>query len=308
MKYLLLCLLCFNLLGAVELKPWSGKIDQLSDEEKRVLINKGTERPFVGKYVNTDEKGIYTCKLCGAPLYKSDDKFQSHCGWPSFDDAIKGSVKKIPDPDGKRLEIVCAKCGAHLGHVFVGEGYTAKDTRYCVNSISLEFQKKDQPTVPHYTKAYFAGGCFWGMEYYFEKLRGVKEVNSGFMGGHLKNPSYRDVIDKKTGHYEAIEVVYDSSKISYEQLAKYFFEIHDPTQKDGQGPDIGEQYQSAVFVKDENEKRIVLSLIQRLEKNGLKVATKVFNLQPFYKAEGYHQDYYQKKGTTPYCHGYTKRF
>ncbi|MGZ5208997.1 MAG: methionine-R-sulfoxide reductase [Sulfuricurvum sp.] len=134
----------------MELTPWRGKANQLSDEEKQVLIYKGTERAFSGKYINNTQEGIYTCKMCGTPLYKSTDKFKSQCGWPSFDDAIKGRVERIPDPDGRRVEIVCAKCKAHLGHVFEGEGYTKKDTRYCVNSISLNFHPKSDKTSVKY--------------------------------------------------------------------------------------------------------------------------------------------------------------
>lgn len=293
---------------AIELTPWRGKIHQLSDEEKQVLINKGTERPFSGKYTNTTQEGIYTCKLCGSPLYKSTDKFQSHCGWPSFDDAIKGAVKRIPDSDGRRVEIVCAKCGSHLGHVFEGEGYTKKDIRYCVNSISLNFYPKSDVRSKKYEKAYFSGGCFWGVEYYLEKLKGVKAVHSGFMGGKLKNPTYTQVVHSDTGHLETVEVLYDRSLISYEQLVKAFFEIHDPTQTNGQGPDIGDQYLSAVFVNNEGEKKKVRELISRLNANGFKVATKILEVQPFYKAEEYHQDYYRKKGSKPYCHAPVKRF
>jgi len=293
-------------LYSIELKPWSGKLNQLTEEEKRVILHKGTERAFTGKYTNMSDDGVYTCKQCGTPLYKSTDKFQSHCGWPSFDDAIAGAVKKIPDPDGSRTEIVCAKCGGHLGHVFTGEGYTGKNTRYCVNSISLDFQKATPKSTM--AKAYFAGGCFWGVEHYLEKLSGIKEVTSGFMGGTLKNPSYYDVVEKKTGHLETVEVVYDPSKISYTQLAKAFFEIHDPTQKNGQGPDIGEQYHSAVFVSNESEKKIIFSLLKKLRVNGFVPATKVLSGGTFYKAEEYHQNYYQKKGSAPYCHGYVKRF
>lgn len=304
-NFVLIMLYVVSIYGG-ELKPWGDKLKELTEEEKKVILHKGTEMPFVGKYTNTDEVGTYTCKLCGTALYTSKDKFKSHCGWPSFDDAVPGAVKKIPDADGKRTEIVCAKCGAHLGHVFVGEGYTSKNTRYCVNSISLEFQKA--VAKPSYSKAYFAGGCFWGVEHYLEKLSGVKEVTSGFMGGTLKNPSYYDVIEKKTGHLETVEVVYDPSKISYTQLAKAFFEIHDPTQKNGQGPDIGEQYRSAVFVSNDSEKKIIFSLLEKLRANGFVPATKVMMGGTFYKAEEYHQNYYQKKGTAPYCHGYVKRF
>ncbi|HEY9203749.1 MAG TPA: bifunctional methionine sulfoxide reductase B/A protein, partial [Sulfurimonas sp.] len=250
-------------------------MEQLSEEEKNVLLHKGTERPFSGKYTNEKSRGIYTCKICDAPLYDSGDKFDSGTGWPSFDDAIEGAIKRIPDADGRRVEIVCANCGAHLGHVFEGEGFTAKNTRHCVNSISLNLVKKPDIKDKNLSYAYFAGGCFWGVEYYLQKLEGVKEVISGFMGGHVKNPSYYEVVRTNTGHLETVEVVYDSSVISYEEIAKTFFEIHDPTQTNGQGPDIGEQYLSAVFVNNEEERKTVESLIEKLEANGYRVATKI---------------------------------
>jgi methionine-R-sulfoxide reductase len=115
------------------------KYDKLTKEEARVIIHKGTELPFTGKYNNLWERGIYICKRCRVPLYRSESKFDAGCGWPSFDDEIPGAVKRIPDLDGVRTEIVCANCGAHLGHVFVGEGFTDKSLRHCVNSISLKF-------------------------------------------------------------------------------------------------------------------------------------------------------------------------
>ena len=294
-------------LMAADFTPWKSKIDTLSKFEKHVLIDKGTERAFSGRYVNTKEDGTYRCKVCDAPLYSSSDKFESHCGWPSFDDAIPGAIKEVPDVDGYRTEIVCANCGAHMGHVFKGEGYTSKNIRHCVNSVSLNFQKKKVQTSV-LKKAYFAGGCFWGVEYYLEKIDGVKEVTSGFMGGHLKDPGYYDVVRKDTGHLETVEVVYDPTQVSYETLAKTFFEIHDPTQADGQGPDIGSQYLSAVFVSDQEERKTIEKLIKILESKGLKIATKVLSKAPFYSAEAYHQDYYERKGSTPYCHRRVKRF
>lgn len=118
------------------------KYNELNDEEKYVIENKGTEYPFTGRYNDFYEEGVFTCKKCDAPLYKSEDKFKSGCGWPSFDDEIKGAVKRVPDRDGRRVEIVCASCGGHLGHVFEGERLTSKDTRHCVNSISLNFEAK----------------------------------------------------------------------------------------------------------------------------------------------------------------------
>jgi peptide methionine sulfoxide reductase msrA/msrB len=304
---LILLTLGMTFVVAENLKPWTSKLNNLSTYEKHVIVDKGTERAFSGKYVDTKEDGTYTCKVCGAPLYKSGDKFDSHCGWPSFDDAIPGAIKEQKDADGRRTEIICANCGAHMGHVFKGEGLTSKNVRHCVNSVSLNFQKMKAQT-PAVKTAYFAGGCFWGVEYYLEKIDGVKEVTSGFMGGHLKNPGYYDVVRKDTGHLETVEVVYDPSKVSYETLAKTFFEIHDPTQADGQGPDIGSQYLSAIFVSSKEERETIERLIKELEDKGFKIATKVLPKVPFYSAEEYHQNYYERKGSKPYCHRRVKRF
>lgn len=157
-------------------------------------------------------------------------------------------------------------------------------------------------------KAYFAGGCFWGVEHLLEKQKGVKDVISGYMGGHVENPSYYGVIKGDTGHVETVEVIYNPEEISYESLTKLFFEIHDPTQKDGQGPDIGSQYLSVIFYGNEEEKKTTENLIKILESKGIDAATTLKPHSPFYAAEGYHQNYYLRTGKTPYCHVYKKIF
>ncbi len=282
------------------------KVNKLTPQEKAVIINKGTEKPFSGIYYDNWEKGTYLCKRCDSPLYKSDSKFDSQCGWPSFDEEISGAVKRERDADGIRVEILCANCGAHLGHVFTGEGFTDKDTRHCVNSISMTFVADKKETK--YEKAYFAGGCFWGVEYYFEKENGVISAESGYIGGDKNDPTYAQVCDGNTGHAEAVEVIFDPAVTSYEKLARLFFEIHDPTQVNRQGPDIGEQYRSAVFYTNEDQKLTALKLVGLLEDKGYDIATQVVEARKFWRAEDYHQDYYEKKNGTPYCHGYTKRF
>lgn len=288
---------------------YAQNMKKLTPEEERVIVNKGTEAPYTGKYYNFNEDGTYTCKRCGTPLYRSCDKFDSGCGWPSFDDEIKGAVKRVPDADGRRTEIVCAKCGAHLGHVFTGEGFTSKNTRHCVNSISLEFTPLEKINIEKKTEtAIFAGGCFWGVEHLMEQIPGVISIESGYIGGTMPNPTYKDVCTKNTGHAEAVRIVFDPSKVSYETLAKRFFEIHDPEQANGQGPDIGNQYRSEIFYTTPAQKETALKLIDILNKKGYHVVTKVTPASEFWKAEEYHQGYYDKNGKEPYCHRYTKRF
>ncbi len=282
------------------------KYNSLTPEEENIIVHKGTERPFTGTLLNNKAEGTYACKRCGAPLYRSQDKFDSNCGWPSFDDEISGAVHRQTDTDGYRTEITCAACGAHLGHVFTGEGFTPKNTRHCVNSLSMTFipalKGKETGT------AYFAGGCFWGTEYFFAKTPGVTSTTVGYMGGHTDNPTYKEVCSGKTGHYEANEIKYDTTKISYENLVKLFFEIHDFTQTDGQGPDIGQQYLSVIFYQNDWQKETAEKCIGILTEKGYKVATKLLPASTFWKAEDYHQDYYQHKGTMPYCHAYRKIF
>lgn len=280
----------------------------LTKEEQRVIINKGTERANTGEYTDYNSVGTYVCKWCDAQLYKSDTKFDSDCGWPSFDDEIDGAVTKNPDPDGSRTEIVCSNCRGHLGHIFLGEGFTSTNTRHCVNSISLKFIPQEKEHKMSGKTAIFAGGCFWGVEHLYKNTEGVLNIEVGYIGGHKSNPSYEEVCAHLTGHAEAVRLTYNPDIVSFRTLAKLFFEIHDPTQLDRQGPDIGDQYRSEIFFLDNEQKEISLDLIDILRSKGYKVQTKVTRASTFWTAANYHQDYYKKTGGTPYCHVYTRRF
>ncbi len=181
----------------------------------------------------------------------------------------------------------------------------------CQAQSSKKMAEKPQTEkldMSNYKKAVYASGCFWGTEFYLQRVEGVISTQVGYTGGTLDNPTYEQVCSKKTGHYEAVEVVYDPEVISYEQLTKIFFETHDPEQENGQGPDIGPQYRSAIFVANDEEKEVAEKVIAILEAKGYNIATTVLPAATFWPAELYHQDYYNNKGGTPYCHKYTKRF
>lgn len=282
------------------------KTATLTPQLIRIIRDKATEYPFTGQYNNLDEAGTYLCRQCGLALFRSQTKFHSGCGWPSFDEEIKNNVLREPDADGHRTEILCARCHAHLGHVFQGEKLTEKNLRHCVNSASLDFVADMK--IEDTEEAIFAAGCFWGVEYYFKKLPGVLKTEVGYAGGHKENPSYEDVCSHKTGHYESIRVLYDPKKLSFEALTKYFFEIHDFTQSNGQGPDLGSQYLSVIFYFDETQKKVAEKLIVELKNKNYTVATQLLPASPFWPAEDYHQDYYAKTGKNPYCHQYVKKF
>jgi peptide methionine sulfoxide reductase msrA/msrB len=276
---------------------------RLTPEEENVIVNKGTEMPYTGAYVNTFEDGVYTCRRCGTPLFRSDSKFPANCGWPAFEMAIEGAVLSIPDDDGERTEILCAYCGGHLGHVFSGEGFTETDTRYCVNSISMIFIPAGRIET-----VYFAGGCFWGIEHTFDHTPGVLSAQSGYMGGTTPNPEYGEVCSGTTGHAETVKVVFDTSSVAFRDLAVTFFEIHDPSQVNRQGVDTGTQYRSAIFYTTEEQLPVIEELLQILGNNGYAVATEVLPAGDFWPAEEYHQEYFDKNGVSNFCHTRVNRF
>lgn len=275
----------------------------LTKEEENIILRKGTEKPFNGEYDNFFREGLYICKRCNAPLYRSEYKFDAKCGWPSFDEEITGATRSQANSDGERMEVLCVNCGAHLGHIFLGENLTEKNTRHCVNSLSLRFIPKSfQEGEENF--AVFAGGCFWHMEAILKKLRGVISVVSGYAGGYTKDPVYEDVKTGETGHAESVKIVYDPKIISYGNLLEVFFNMHDPTALNKQGADIGTQYRSAVFYKtldqkEETEKKIKELTDKKVFKN--KIVTEVSPLTEFYTAEEYHQRYFEKQPSTAYC-------
>ncbi len=278
----------------------------LSQEENHVIKDCGTEKPGTGVYTTCSKTGVYICKQCDAPLYLSKDKFTSGCGWPSFDDRLIDAITERKDPDGRRIEITCSRCGGHLGHLFLNEGLTQKNARYCVNSLSLRFISGY--TEEGYEKALFAGGCFWGVEHLLRQLPGIIDVTSGYTGGCVVYPTYEEVTTGTTGHVEAVEVVFDTHTLSYENLARCFFEIHDPTQRDGQGVDHGSQYRSCIFYFSDLQKQIALQLVHLLKAQGYDVVTEIRPATMFYPAESYHQDYFNKMKKAPHCHQRVHRF
>jgi len=277
----------------------------LTEDEKRVIIHKGTEAPFSSPLLKIKEPGTFICKQCNQPLFYTKWKFDSGTGYPSFDEVIPGSVRLTLEADG-RTEVSCSSCRAHLGHKFDGEQFTKKNTRYCIDGISLRFIPQEIDITPE--RAIYAAGCFWGVEYYFRKTAGVLMATSGYTGGHVDFPTYEQVKTGLTGHFEAVEVFYHPQETSYEKLTKLFFEIHDFSQEDGQGPDIGPQYKSAIFYLTETQKQIAEHLIEMLKRKGFKVATQLLPASVFWPAESYHQNYYYKVGSSPYCHFRRKIF
>lgn len=286
---------------------------ELTPEQYYVLREKGTERPFTGELLLNKEHGTYTCAACGNELFTDEMKFDSHCGWPSFDKEIAGGkIKTHADYSHGmvRTEIMCAKCGGHLGHLF-NDGPTETGMRYCVNSLSLEFvSAKDSAnqtpvkTDNHIDTVTLGGGCYWCVEAIYQRLDGVIKVESGFSGGKIKNPSYREVCNGTTGHAEVVQITYDNTKTSFDEILQVFFTVHDPTTLNRQGADVGTQYRSVILYRDAEQKQAAESIITALNKAKVyatPIVTEVAPFEVFYKAEDYHQDYYNQNKEQSYC-------
>jgi peptide methionine sulfoxide reductase msrA/msrB len=279
------------------------ELNHLTPEEERVIVERGTEAPHTGGYDKFFSDGLYVCRRCEAPLYRSGDKFDSGCGWPAFDDEVLGAVKRLPDAEGRRTEINCVRCDAHLGHVFSGEGLTPKNVRACVNSVSLKFvpeQEVRDATEP----AYFGGGCFWCLEAAFKNIKGVKSAVSGYAGGTVPDPTYDQVCGGLTGHAEVVKIEFDRTLISFEGILEIFFALHDPTTPNSQGSDVGPQYRSIILYTSDLQKEIAVNFIKRLEADKIFAAPIVTEIKPFenfYPAEETHRDYCARNADAPYC-------
>jgi peptide methionine sulfoxide reductase msrA/msrB len=279
----------------------------LTPEQERVTLHADTERPFCTAMHKNHGPGTYVSVVGGLPLFRSTQKFDSGTGWPSFFDPIsKDHI--IERSDGtlgmRRTEIVDARSGAHLGHVF-DDGPPPTGKRYCVNSASLKFIPEGTPLPPESLPvkaqvAYFAGGCFWGVEDVFEQVPGVMDAESGYQGGKTANPTYAEVSSHKTGHAETVKVTFDPARVSYRDLLKVFFDNHDPTTLDRQGPDVGSNYRSAIFASSDAQageaKAYIAELAQQPRFKGKTITTTVQPAPPFYRAEDYHQNWHAVHG------------
>jgi len=309
---------------------------KLTPLQFEVTQNCGTEPAFHNQYWDNHAPGVYVDVVSGEPLFCSLDKFDSGSGWPSFTRSIDADVvSDVTDTTHGmvRTEVRSKQGKSHLGHLF-DDGPAPTGMRYCINSASLRFvpvadlekeglgrylarfpkdvvaaavAAKGPQAMNTATKetAILAGGCFWGMEDLIRKIPGVLDTECGYTGGHLKNPAYEDTHDSASGHAEAVKVVFDPTKLTYEDLLGWFFRMHDPTTLNRQGNDVGTQYRSAIFYADDRQKEIAEKVKAKVDASGKwkkPITTEITKASEWYRAEDYHQDYLVKHPGGYTCH------